>query len=178
MSSSEEKSFATTAAGAAAFPLLAGHLVAGFSELALLNLSMYASVLAGAQNKRESMPPSQTPEPLAWNRAGTMLPFAAQVAAHTSAVMDMTLQTSTAVNRLALDGYVETVRHATAAIAAMVRSLRVADAMMKSPGPAPDDSGCAIATMPPAALRDIARTDTDSVAGVAPTGRRQRSQSR
>lgn len=119
MSCSEEKSFATTAARAAAFPILAGHLVAGFSELARLNLSMYASVLAGAQNKRESMPPSQTPEPLAWNRAGTMLPFAAQFAAHTSAMMDMTLQTSAALNRLAIEGVVETIQHATAVIAAM-----------------------------------------------------------
>ncbi|WP_213309045.1 hypothetical protein [Paraburkholderia sacchari] len=119
VSSSKEKSFATTAACAAAFPILAGHLVAGFSELARLNLSMYASVLAGAQNRRESMPPSQMPEPLVWNRAGTMLPFAAQFAVQTSAVMDMTLQTSAALNRLAIDGFVETIRHATAAIAAM-----------------------------------------------------------
>ncbi len=123
------------------------------------------------------MPPSQTPEPLAWSPTGTFLPFAAQFAAHTSVMVDMTLQTSAGLNRLALDGYVETVRHATAAVAAMARSLRVADGMMKSASPAPEDSGCAVAAMARAALREIARKDVESVAGVAPTGRRQRSQS-
>jgi hypothetical protein len=178
VSSPEEKKFATTAACAAAFPFLAGHLFAGFGELARLNLSMYAAVLASAQNRRESILLSQGPEALAWIQAGTMPPLAAQFAAHASAMMDVTLQTSAALNRLSLNGYVEAVRHATAAIAVIARSLTVTDAMMKSAGSAPDDSGSASVAMPAGAVRDIARKDADAVEGVAPIRRRRRSQSR
>jgi hypothetical protein len=178
VSSPEEKSFATTAASAAASPILAGHLVAGFSELARLNLSMYAAVLAVAQNRHESMLPSQRPETLAWNQAGTMPPFAAQFVTHMSAMMDMTLQTSAAMNRLFLDGYFETVRHVTAAVASIARSLTVTDGVMKSPSPDPDDSCCAVAAMPAAALQDSVHKDADSVSGVPATGRRRRSPSR
>ncbi|MFC5430563.1 hypothetical protein ACFPTO_17405 [Paraburkholderia denitrificans] len=172
MTGSDKKTFATTAACAAAFPFLAGHMVVGFSELARLNLSMYAAVLAGVQNNRESMLPLQTPVPLAWNQTGGVPPFAAQFAVPTSTVIEMTLQTSAALSRFALDGYVETVRHATAAIAAMARSV---DAMMKSAIPVSDDSGDAVAAIPPATLQDSARKDVDSVAGAAPTARRRRS---
>ncbi|WP_324160957.1 hypothetical protein [Paraburkholderia sp.] len=178
MSSPQEKSFATTAASAAAFPILAGHLVAGFSELARLNLSMHAAVLAVAQNRHESVLPSQRPETLAWSQAGTMPPFAAQYIAHTSAMMDMTLRTSAALNQLVLDGYVESVRHATAAVASIGRSLTVTDGVMKSPSPDPDDSRCAVAAMPAAALQDSVHKDADSVSGVPATGRRRRSPSR
>jgi hypothetical protein len=178
VSSPEKQLFATSAACAAAFPILAGHLVAGFSELERLNVSMYGALLAGAENNCESTQPSKTLEPVAWNQAGAFPPFAAQFAAHSSAVMDMTLQTSAALNRLALDGYVETVRHATAVIAAIARSLRITDAMMKAASPAPDDSGCAVAAMPPAVLQDITRKEAGSVAGAVSTGRRRRSQAR
>ncbi|MEM5314258.1 hypothetical protein [Paraburkholderia sp. JHI869] len=178
MSSPEKQSFATTAACAAAFPILAGHLVAGFSELARLNVSMYGALLAGAENHRESTQPPKTLDPFAWNRAGTLPPVAAQFAAHTSAVMDMTLQTSAALNRLALDGYVETVRHATAAIAAIARSLRITDAMMTAASPSSDDSGCSVAAMAPAALQDTTCKEAESVAAAVSTGRKRRSQSR
>ncbi len=136
---------------------------------------MYAAVLAGAQNRRESTQPPQALGPCALNPAGRLPPFVVRFAAHASAVMDMTLQTSVALNRFALDGYVETVRHASAAITAMVRSVRAANAMTTLP---PDDSVCAVAAMPTAAMQDSARKDADHVAGVAPTGRRRRTQSR
>ncbi|WP_296652749.1 hypothetical protein [Paraburkholderia sp.] len=174
MTGSDQRTFATTAACAAAFPFLAGHMVAGFSELARLNLSMYAAVLVGVQNNRESLLPLQTPVPHAWSQTGGLPPFAAQFAVPTSTVIEMTLQTSAALNRFALDGYVETVRHATAAIAAMARSVRIVDVMMKSAIPVSDDSDCAVAAIPPATLQDSARKDVDSVAGAAPTARRRR----
>ncbi|WP_233888730.1 hypothetical protein [Paraburkholderia flagellata] len=178
MSIPEQKSFATSAACAAAYPIPAIELAAAFGALARYNLSMYGVVLAGAPNRRESMPSAQTPEPLAWNQAGWMPPFAAQFAVHTSAVMDMTLQMSAALNRLALNGYVETARHATAAIATIARSLRVTDAMMKESSPAPNDSACAVDAMAPAASQHITRKKTDSFNGPAPTGRRRRNPSR
>ncbi|MEX3962815.1 phasin family protein [Paraburkholderia sp. EG286B] len=178
MSSPEKQSFATAAACTAAFPILAGHLVAGFSELARLNLSMHAAVLAVAQNRHESLLRSQSPDTLAGNQAGTMPPFAAQFVEHTSAMMDMTLQTSAALNRLFLDGYVEAVRHATATVAAIATSLKVTDAVVKSPGLDPADTRCAVTAQPAAALQDSMRKHADSGESVSATGRKRRSPSR
>ena len=178
MSIPEQKSFAASAACAAAFPIPAIQLAAAFGALARLNLFMYGVVLARVPNRRENTPSAQTPELLAWNQAGWMPPFAAQFAVHPSAVMDMTLQMSAALNRLALNGYVETARHATAAIATIARSLRATDAMMRESSPAPHDSACAVDAMAPAASQDITRKKADSVNGPAPTGRRRRSPSR
>ncbi|HKR44545.1 MAG TPA: hypothetical protein VJU59_33555 [Paraburkholderia sp.] len=177
VSSSEQKSFATTAACAAAFPFMVSDLLAGFSELARLNLSMYAAVLALAHNRRESMLPPQKQESLALNLTGRLAPVVSPFAAHTGAVVDMTLQTSVALNCFALDGYVETARHASAAIAVMLRSLRVADSMMNSTSPVSVDSDCAVTAMPVAAVRDIARKDANAIASVVPIGRRRRSPS-
>ncbi|WP_233885556.1 hypothetical protein [Paraburkholderia flagellata] len=60
MSNPQENLFATTAACPAAFPVLAGHRVAGFSEPARLNLAICGVLLAGAQNAREGVLPSPT----------------------------------------------------------------------------------------------------------------------
>ncbi|MCP3728430.1 hypothetical protein M3I53_35885 [Paraburkholderia sp. CNPSo 3272] len=108
MSSPKVKSFATSAACAAASPVIAGCLVAGFSELARLNLSMYEASLVGAKNTRDNILPSQTPRARAWNLTGSLPPFAAQFFATPGAALDITLQTSSSLYRLALEGYVET----------------------------------------------------------------------
>ncbi|HKT93993.1 MAG TPA: hypothetical protein VJS18_17650 [Paraburkholderia sp.] len=60
MSNPQENLFATTAACPAAFHVLAGHRVAGFSELARLSLAIDGGLLAGAQNTRDGILPSQT----------------------------------------------------------------------------------------------------------------------
>ncbi|CAD6528647.1 hypothetical protein LMG27952_02255 [Paraburkholderia hiiakae] len=81
-------------------------MVAGFSELTRLNLAMYSARLTGTQNTRDGILPPQTRGPRAGNRAVGLPLFADQFVASPSAVLEMTLQTSTSLNRLALEGYV------------------------------------------------------------------------
>jgi len=159
VSSPEEKFVATTAARAAAFLVLAGRLVAGFSELARSN----GASLVGAQNARDNIPPSQTLRARTPNRTGSLPPFAAQFFATPGAPLEITLQTSTSLYRLALKGYVETVRGATVVIAPATSSLGVTGAVAKSADPVPDRSACTVVAPPPDALQGIPHKGTESV---------------
>jgi len=155
----KQTAFATTEACATAFPVLAGHLVVGFSELARLNLSMYGAVLAGAQKNREGVLSLQTPELFAWPPGNMMPSIVAQWAADTRALLDMTLQTTATLNRFAVASYVETVQHATAICTAIARSVRGVDVI--------DDHRCAVAATPRTVRKDLAPKN-DLARGTAP----------
>jgi hypothetical protein len=118
MSIPQQKSFATTTAFLAAFPILAGHVAAGFSEHARVNLSVYGAVLAGAQKNRGRILSSQSTEQVTPTLANMLL----SLVVHTGVLMGMALQTSATLNQTALDGYVDAVRQATASFAAMARA--------------------------------------------------------
>ncbi|CAG9252248.1 hypothetical protein PUN4_180135 [Paraburkholderia unamae] len=138
---------------------------------------MYGVVLAGAPENRENLALSKTTGPFAWSQAGMLPSLAVPFSAYTVALIDLTLQTSVTLNRLAFDGYAGMVRHALAAITAMGSGARIADVRTKAASEVPERSS-SIATEAPVAVLDIARKVADSAPAAAlPASRRQRSRS-
>ncbi|HTR08878.1 MAG TPA: hypothetical protein VMJ11_19950 [Paraburkholderia sp.] len=177
MSYPEQKSFATAAACTAACPFPAIHLATALGELARLNLSMYGVVLAGARENREDITSSKTTYPLAWNQAAALPSLAVPMGAHTVALIDLTLQTTATLNRLAFASYVEMARQASAGMTAMGRSAWIADATTQVASDVPEHSPAA-ALGAPAVVRDIAREVAGSTPAAAlPASRRRRSPS-
>ncbi|CAG9267971.1 hypothetical protein C7402_10384 [Paraburkholderia unamae] len=153
------------------------HLATAFGDLARLNLSMYGVVLAGAPETGENIASSRAADPFAWHQAAALPSLAVPLGAYAVALIDMALQTSATLNRLAFAGCVEMARQASVAITAIGSGAWIADAMTTAASEVPERSS-SVAVEAPTVARNIAREVVDSApADVLPVSRRRRSPS-
>ena len=155
-------SFATIYETTAMNPVVvSARVFASLSELARLNMDTCRCVFSGAVLHWESALQAQTPEQFVRQQADAWPWLAMQIAGYTRGWLDIALEATASLGRIASDRHDEHAQHLGTALDGMARCARGVDAMLKVLKAAPGDVDGAPAAQPQAfAGADADRTST------------------